>query len=197
MTLLRDACYVFIAVGGLCVAAHAAETSSIPSPYQFDTDRAIWVVDTDGDGYPDLSEQIRGTNPYDAAEHPAVGLAPSQDNVGFPTAACRAGFTQAGNRLCINTFLQGANFYDNASTLCRNQFARVCTYEDLYYLYTQTALDGSYNPNGNWLGDFVGDDTVLCGNRDVTFNGDVDIFNFEGNCSKDAARNYWCCHDRE
>ncbi len=117
---------------------------------------------------------------------------------GFPTATCRPGYIQAGPRLCISQFEQNATRFDEAMRLCRNQFGYVASYGDLYYLYINTGLDAAYNPNGKWLGpDLVGDDSALCGNRDVTFNGDADERNFEGTCSKFDARSYWCAHDRE
>jgi hypothetical protein len=86
-------------------------------------------------------------------------------------------------------------YYDDATVYCRNRKARVATYEDLYYLYVSTSMDATYNPKGRWLGDFVDDDDILCGNKDITSNNDPDIFNFEGNCNKNATRTFWCAHD--
>jgi hypothetical protein len=117
---------------------------------------------------------------------------------GFPTGTCRAGFIQAGPRLCISEFVQDAAQFDTAMARCRNQRAYVASYGDLYYLYVNTALDANYNPNGRWIGpDLVADDTAFCGNRNITANGDGDQENFEGTCNKNDRRNYWCAHDDE
>lgn len=114
----------------------------------------------------------------------------------FPAGACRPGYIQAGPRLCISQFVQGAAQFDTAMRLCRNQFGRVATYGDLYYLYINTGLDANYSPNGKWLGeDLSADDLALCGNRDITVNGDGDQENFEGTCNKNDVRPYWCAHD--
>lgn len=118
--------------------------------------------------------------------------------VGFPTNFCRPGYIPVGPRLCISQFVQSANYFDDAIVNCRNQRGRVATYGDLYYLYRNTGLDASYNPNGKWIGeDLISDDNALCGNRDITFNGDGDQYNFEGTCHKLNVRAYWCAHDRE
>jgi hypothetical protein len=82
---------------------------------------------------------------------------------------------------------------------CRNQYGRVATYGDLYYLYRNTIQDASYNPNGKWLGpELTADDQALCGNADITQDRDGDQSNFEGTCNKgDWWRAYWCAHDKE
>lgn len=120
---------------------------------------------------------------------------------GFPTAACRPGYIQAGTRLCINEFEQNAAQFDTAMRLCRNQRGYVASYGDLFYLYANTALDAAFNPSGKWLGpDLVGDDVALCGNRNITANGDADINSAEGfetTCNKNDSRSYWCAHDDE
>ena len=124
--------------------------------------------------------------------------AQSASAAGFPTGVCRAGFIQAGPRLCISQFVQGAARFDTAMRLCRNQRAYVASYGDLFYLYLNTNLDANYNPIGKWLGpDLVGDDQALCGNRNITVNGDADQANFEGICNKADLRTYWCAHDDE
>ena len=49
-----------------------------------------------------------------------------------------------------------------------------------------------------WIGpDLSADDNALCGNRDITFDGDPDRTNFEGTCNKNDVRAYFCAHDRE
>jgi hypothetical protein len=67
----------------------------------------------------------------------------------------------------------------------------------LFYLYKNTNLEANFNPNNKFLGNVVGDDEVLCGDRDVTFDGDPDMFNFETICIKSDVRAFWCAHDRE
>jgi len=60
-----------------------------------------------------------------------------------------------------------------------------------------SSVDAIYDPSGGkWLGDFVQNDFVNCGDWSVTFNNDPNIWNFEGTCSKWEKHNYWCCHDR-
>lgn len=172
----------------LWIAKPAARAAEVP----FDIERQVVLIDTDGDTFPDITEAIEGTDPGDATDLPggAPVVAPS-----FPAASCRAGFKQAGNRLCISSATQNATRYRSASNNCRDQMGHVCTYEDLYYLYVKTALDATYDPSGVWIGNIVGDDEVLCGNKSVTSNNDPDILNFEGVCDKDDLRPYWCCHD--
>lgn len=169
-------------------AGRAARAQGTP----IDIERQIALIDTDGDTFPDVTEAIDGSDPRDAADLPGGAAAPV---AGFPAAACRAGFQQAGGRLCISSATQNATRYRSASNNCRDQMGHVCTYEDLYYLYVKTGLDATYDPNGAWLGNFVGDDAVLCGNKSVTSNNDPDILNFDGECDKDDVRPYWCCHD--
>lgn len=81
---------------------------------------------------------------------------------------------------------------------CRNKLAYVASYGDFRYLSFNTALEGLYNPNGRWIGpDLSADDNALCGNRDITVDGDPDRTNFEGTCNKNDIRAYFCAHDRE
>jgi hypothetical protein len=116
---------------------------------------------------------------------------------GFPTANCRVGFNAISTRLCI-TPVQPATTFETAMVLCRNKLAYVASYGDLRYLSFNTALEGLYNPNGRWIGpDLSADDNALCGNRDITFDGDPDRTNFEGTCNKNDVRAYFCAHDRE
>jgi hypothetical protein len=118
---------------------------------------------------------------------------------GFPAASCRTGlgYRQAGPRLCIDENVQNAVVFNLAIARCRNKFGYVASYGDLFYLYINTGLDASYNPNGKWLGpDVSADDEALVGNRDITFDADPDGANFEGTANKQsAARGYWCAHD--
>jgi hypothetical protein len=171
----------------------------------FDTDRHLLLEDTDGDRYPDLTESLERTNPLDPKSYPGSQQEVTSEEMtdaerfgaDFPVPFCRAGFQQAGARLCISTNLLNAESFANAMVICRDRFARVASYGDLRYLYLRSSLDAAYDPNGRWIGDFVGDDRALCGNASVTFDNDPDIGNFEGECSRFDLRSFWCAHDRE
>ena len=98
----------------------------------------------------------------------------------------------------------GPDRYDRASVSCRNKGGRVCSYEDLFYIYHEVPEWARYwNPSGKWLGDFTRDDKVLCGNKTVSSytlspydnDTDSDIWNFEGECNKKDSRKYYCCSD--
>jgi len=118
--------------------------------------------------------------------------------VGFPTAACREGFIQAGPRLCITQAVQQAAQFDTAMVRCRNKRARVATYGDLYYLYRNVTWDYLYSPGEKWLGeDVIRDDTALCGNMPTWGDDTPSQENFEGTCNKNDIRQYWCAHDDE
>lgn len=117
----------------------------------------------------------------------------------FPSGDCRDGFIQAGPRLCIDETVRQQRRYRRAASDCRDSYAHVCTVEDLDYLFLNTNLDAYYNPKqGNrqrWLGNYVGDDTALCGDRAVTQNNDPDIADFDAECGAQERHPYWCCHD--
>lgn len=200
------------AIPFLCIIGFGLGSATLAAEEMFDTDTQTLLQDTDGDGYPDKTEQIGGTDPFDATDYPGSGdtqttspqsvskggslISPS-NVAGFPTSSCRPGFRQAGARLCISTNVQNADRFDQAVHFCRDQRARVATYGDLFYLYVHSGLDATYNPNGKWIGNIVGDDDVFVGNRSITFNNDPDMWNFEGVGKKWDSRNYWCAHDDE
>jgi hypothetical protein len=87
-----------------------------------------------------------------------------------------------------------AKRYDDAAYECRRIGYHVCSYEDLYFTYKVSGWEIYHNPQGHWIGNMVGDDKVLCGNKNITSDGDPDISNFEGVCSKSNKRKYWCCY---
>ena len=159
------------------------------------------LIDSDGDSFPDLTEKLGGTDPFDISDFPGSETLAEEKALtaaaGFPTATCRSGFRQAGARLCISSTTQNAARYEVASYRCRAKRARVATYEDLMYLYVYTSLDATYSPNGKWIGNIVGDDRVLFGNRSITSNNHSNIWNFEGVADKGNSRTYWCAHDDE
>lgn len=115
--------------------------------------------------------------------------------VGFPTSSCRSGFSSPLTRICT-TPLRSSTGYLSAQLSCRSSRSRVCTREDYFYIYSGPNA-GQYNANGRWLGNTVGDDQALCGNRDVTSQFDSRKFNFDGTCNVGNSKQYRCCHDRE
>ena len=182
-----------------------------PGAVGFDIETNQWLFDSDGDGFPDLTEEIGGTDPQDRESNPkstleaaagADGGSEAQvgkaGKVGFQQATCRGGFYNwaGAPRLCI-TLTQNAEVYEQAAANCRAKSSRLCSYEDLGYLFIGSSVDVIYDPSGQkWLGDFVQNDYVNCGDLSVTFDNDPDTMNFEGTCSKFEKHPYWCCHDR-
>lgn len=180
----------------LVVAASGARAAP-PDEHEipFDTERGLDLVDSDGDTFPDVTEEIENTDPNDPRDFPGRRLVRRHHkDSGFPDIACRPGFLQAGSRLCISE-IQGNDTFQDAAFQCRTQHAYVCGYTELRFLYLFTNLDASFNVSGRWLGDWTGDDQVLCGNRSITSDNDPDIANFEGTCDRGDFRAYWCCHD--
>jgi hypothetical protein len=180
------------------VFAAAGARAAPPGQHEipFDTERGIRLVDSDGDTFPDVTEELEKTDPHDRRDFPGRQQALRRDkDSGFPNISCRAGFLQAGSRLCISEEIQGNDTFQDATFLCRNQRAYVCGYAELRFLYLFTDMDASFNASGRWLGDWTGDDQVLCGNRAITSDNDPDIANFEGTCDRGDFRAYWCCHD--
>lgn len=178
-----------------------AQKEIAPQETPYDTDREEWAdLDSDGDTFPDLTEEIEGSDPSDPDDYPGA-VSPEENvleaQVGFPTTTCRSGYRQAGPRLCISQNVFNADSYADAMVTCRDRRGRVANYGDLRYLYLRTTLDAQYNPAGRWIGDIVGDNKALCGNKSITFNNDPDIGDFEGTCSRFDNRNFWCAHDDE
>jgi hypothetical protein len=128
----------------------------------------------------------------------SVGVGPASA-AGFPSPTCRPGFVTLGPRLCIDEFPQNATSFDKAMLRCRNRFAYVASYGDLFYIWNTVPplFLLSYNPNGKWIGpDLVGDNQALIGNKDLRPQGG-NVEDFEGTGSKFAFRSYWCAHDVE
>ena len=61
----------------------------------YDDDRAVYIYDRDGDDYPDITEELAGTDMFDPDSNPGmgqVGLSPdTQEAGGFPATSCRSG----------------------------------------------------------------------------------------------------------
>lgn len=160
--------------------------------------------DSDGDGAPDHIEHIAGTDPQDAKSRPAErkGKVPR----GARSNECPSGWDYRFT-ICIASSddfygYYSARTYRVAHYYCRDLGdyygvpARVATHEDLSYIYTTVPnLAHYYNPKGKWIGNIVGDDRVLCGNRTIDRPYDGDIDNFEGTCDKRGQRKYWCAFD--
>ncbi|MEM6794977.1 MAG: hypothetical protein AAF725_13440 [Acidobacteriota bacterium] len=191
----------------LSLTAATVAWAEKPGEPIYDTDRDEWLADTDADGVADLTEELEGTDPYDAEDYlgkvddplaQANALQSGAQKVGFARGTCGSRFRQIGSDLCIDTDEQARRSYLSAQYVCRTRKARVCSQEDMYYVFLRGgSLVPSYNPIGFWLGDAVHDDTVLCGNKSVTSSGDPDRNNFEGHCAKNGSRQYFCCHDRQ
>lgn len=158
--------------------------------------------DSDNDGYPDVTEDEEGTDPFDPEDNPIIRMVEQQEGAiqtkaAVPAEQCRRTFRQIGNDLCINERPQRALGFHQAMINCRIQKARVATYGDLSFIYLTSPVDSQYNPLGRWIGpDLVSDDRVLVGNRSITTDNDGDENNFEGTTSKsDKPREFWCAHD--
>lgn len=152
------------------------------------------LADSDQDHVPDFHEILNGTDPFTPDTE---GLEQLAAPVGFPQNSCRSGFQRSDpiSRMCIQTLANFNRTYDDAAAFCRDRESRVCSYEDLFYLYVFGSTDSGFNPMGAWIGNIVGDDDVLCGNRSITGENDPDQNNFEGTCNKRDNRVFWCCHD--
>lgn len=176
-----------------------------PGSVGYDIETKQWLFDTDGDTFPDLTEVLGGTDPLNKDSNPMalLGLDPEasgETKVGFTNRTCRDGFVAVPGApyLCISQWIHDAANYTQATTACRVEKSRLCSYEDLSYIYLTTKYDASFNAaGGRWLGDFTQDNYVNCGNFSVTFDNDPDIWDFEGTCSKWERHEYWCCHDRD
>lgn len=177
---------VFLALAGAGCDAQdpgAPEFSAEVAASDEDSDGAEWA-DSDGE---DASWNEASPDDFDAEIDPA--------EVGFPTSSCRSGFNQPHQRICVSG-VRSSDRYLAAQRRCRASRARVCTREDYFYIYSGPN-GGSYNANGQWLGNTVGDDQALCGNRSVTSRWDSDMWNFDGTCNVQDQRQFRCCHDDE
>jgi hypothetical protein len=164
-------------------------------------DGDVVFEDSDKDGYPDVTEDEEGTDPFDPQDTPIIRMVEEQEGTvqtkaAVPAPGCRAGFLQAGTDLCISADPISARQFNVAMITCQGQKARVASYGDLSFVYLASQLDARYNPSGRWIGpDLVSDDRALCGNRSITGNNDPDQNNFEGTCNKSDNRQFWCAHD--
>jgi hypothetical protein len=158
---------------------------------------ALLENDSDGDGFPDITEVQEQTDPLDAEDYPGALAADFQAQRGVPVASCPGGMRSIAGVFCIHTdpIFPAKSFLD-AALLCTLIKGRLATAHDLYAIYTLTTLEPLYNPQGRWIGpELVGDDQALCGNRQVTSGTDPDRVNFEGTCNKADLREYWCVRD--
>lgn len=191
---------VTIALTGSLFAGPAFAKPPASAPPSEGTDLELSLPDTDGDSYPDRTEEIGGTDPYDAASNPQALTRPSHFAAKDAFPPCRSGFTQRGLYLCVTgrygPYPSSVRF-ELAAETCRNARARLCTYNDFFYIFNETSADASYNPYNTYIGNVVADDGVLCGNASVPYNNHPNIWNFEGNCGYSGANSFFCCYDRD
>lgn len=176
-----------------------------PGSVGYDVETKQWLFDTDGDTFPDLTEKLTHTDPADPNSNPLALLTPPPsggavpgeraDKVFIQSSTCRWDFANPAPRLCI-TAAQSAGTYFHAVSQCGVNYSRICTHDDLSYLYAQSSLDYQYDPNGKWLGDSLQDDYVNCGNASITFDNDPDMLNFDGTCHRGESHSFFCCHDK-
>lgn len=86
---------------------------------------------------------------------------------------------------CISGWRGPTTFFAGQAD-CFDEAAHMCTYAEFHYYWN----NGGTNPgflSGDWIGDVVGDDQVLC------VNNTSDSGNFEGVCDKNASSYYRCC----
>jgi hypothetical protein len=189
------------------VFAQESTPDALPEVVDADAlpDGEVGSEDSDNDGFPDVTEDQEGTDPFDPQDTPIIRMVEEQEGefqtkAAVPADRCHQTndnhFRQIGNELCISRNPISARRFDVAMVTCQNLKARVATYGDLSFIFLTSTLDGQYNPNGRYIGpDLVSDDRVLIGNRPITGNNDPDASNFEGTDSKLKPREFWCAHD--
>ncbi len=101
--------------------------------------------------------------------------------------ACPSGYSLAAANLCLTAWRGPGKFF-NAQRDCFDEGAHVCTYAEFYHMWS-AAANPSFT-NGDWIGDVVADDGVLC------VNNAANIDNFEGQCDKGDSHRYRCCMGR-
>jgi hypothetical protein len=99
--------------------------------------------------------------------------------------ACPSGFTLRGTNLCMTGWRTPANWGD-AQADCIDEGAHVCTYAEFHFAWVTNGYDPGFLI-GDWIGDFVGDDAVLCVNNTTSST------NFEGTCNKTESHWHRCC----
>jgi hypothetical protein len=100
---------------------------------------------------------------------------------------CPAGYSAPANttQFCMSDW-RSPTQYRNAVIDCLDEGSHVCTYEDWTYAWIRSGSNQGI-ASGDWIGNMVADDTVLC------CNNTGDSTNFEGHCSKSESRWYKCC----
>lgn len=115
-----------------------------------------------------------------------------------PRLSCSTSFTSINGRLCITTGVLNAATRRWAAARCIQYYgedSHVCTHDEYDYLFQYSSYDASFDPYGMWIGDYVEDSWSLCGNRSITYDGDPDITDFDGECGTNGtqSRPYRCC----
>lgn len=101
--------------------------------------------------------------------------------------ACPSGYTLRGTNLCT-TGWRGKKTFNEGQRDCFDEGAHMCTHEEIYYAWANGKKMSILN--GDFIGNVVGDDDVLC------VNSTTSMTNFEGGCAKNDSRYYFCCMGR-
>ena len=103
---------------------------------------------------------------------------------GITISICPSGMEKISDGLCMDSSRRTATRCDNAMKVCHAEGKHVCTYGEHYIAWTTV---GRRLENGDWIGNYIGDDQCLC------CNGTSDVNNFDGGCSRNDNRLYRCC----
>jgi hypothetical protein len=160
----------------------------------YDVDRNPWLVDSDRDDTPDEVELIEGTDPHDPNSHSGVEAIALAFSGSCASSSFRL-ISYNNGGVCIHTDEQDSKVYTEAANTCRtyHKTGRVCTYEDLAFIYKWSSWDSTYNALGMWIGELISDDNAMTGNVSISYNSSSWL-NFEANSHKASVRQYWCCH---
>ena len=103
---------------------------------------------------------------------------------GITISICPSGMEKISDGLCMDSSRRTATRCDNAMKVCHAEGKHVCTYGEHYIAWTTV---GRRLENGDWIGNYIGDDQCLC------CNSTSDVNNFDGGCSRNDNKLYRCC----
>ena len=159
----------------------------------YDAYKGVWLTDSDRDGIPDVVELEKGTDPFNDSDrivpNALAGICASSSFRFIPGGA--------NGGVCIHTDEQPGTTYNAASDTCRtyHKTGRICSYEDLSFIYRFSSWDPTYNANNMWIGNIVGDDLALRGNVDINVDSFSGWPNFDHAVNRvQESHQYWCCH---